>query len=123
MLGMTVGQMIVWWELRRILYNAVLLVIGVSSIAAMEIIMNDFIPRGEDAVEPLALVFGVVVYGFMANVCYTFGWITELLMRKGDPERARRTGRRLFKLGLAGSCVLTTFPLWIACLEWIAAKA
>ena len=120
---MTVGQVILWWELRRILYNAVLLVIGVSSIAAMEIIMNDFLPKGEDAVEPLALVFGVVVYGFMANVCYTIGWITELLLRRGDPERARQTGTLFFKLGFVASCVLTTFPLWIACLEWIAVKA
>lgn len=117
--AMTTTQVIIWWEIRRILFNLALLVIGVSSIAAMEVIMDRVIPKGEDAVEPLALLFGVVMYGLMANVCYTLGWIVELRMRKGDFASARQRGRRFFKLGLAGSCLLTTLPLWMAFLYWL----
>jgi hypothetical protein len=37
---LTTGQVIRWWELRRLLYNAVLLVIGVLAIAGMELGME-----------------------------------------------------------------------------------
>jgi hypothetical protein len=118
---MTVGQVIFWWEIRRIPFNLALLVIGVASIAGMEVIMDRVVPVGEDAIEPLALVFGVLAYGVMANVCYTLGWIVELLMRKQeqDPLKARQQGWRFFKLGFAGSCVLTTLPFWLGCLQWL----
>jgi hypothetical protein len=117
--NMTTAQVILWWEIRRILFNLALLVVGVSSIAGMELIMDRVIPKGEDAIEPLALLFGVVMYAFMANVCYTLGWIVELRMRRVDPANARQRGRRFFKLGFAGSCLLTTLPFWLACLQWL----
>ena len=55
---MTTGQVIRWWELRRLFYNAVLFVIGVSSIMGMEWLMTKVIPLGEDAIEPMFLVLG-----------------------------------------------------------------
>ena len=70
---MTTGQVIRWWELRRLLYNSLLLAVGVAAIAGMEWLMGQAVPMGEDAIEPMALVLGVVVYGIMANLCYTLG--------------------------------------------------
>jgi hypothetical protein len=75
---MTTGQVIRWWELRRLLYNAVMLVIGLAAIAGMEWLMGRVIPKGEDAIEPMVLFLGVVVYAIMANLCYTLGWVIEL---------------------------------------------
>jgi hypothetical protein len=121
--AMSVGQVIFWWEIRRILFNLALLVIGVTSIAGMEFIMDKVIPAGEDAIEPIALILGVLFYGVMANVCYTFGWVVELLMRKKDPLKARQQGQRFFKLGFAGSCLLTTLPFWFGCLQWLVSRA
>jgi hypothetical protein len=46
-----------------LLYNAVVLAVGVAAIAGMEWLMGRVIPLGEDAIEPMALVLGVVVYG------------------------------------------------------------
>jgi hypothetical protein len=48
---MTDWQVIRWWELRRLLYNAILLVIGIAAISGMEFLMDKVIPSGEDAVE------------------------------------------------------------------------
>lgn len=54
--SLTIGQVIRWWELRRLLYNAALLVVGISAIAGMEWLMAKSIPLGEDAIEPMSLV-------------------------------------------------------------------
>ncbi len=116
---MTTGQVIRWWELRRLLYNAILLIVGVAAIAGMEWLMTKVIPLGEDAVEPMILVLGVLVYGFMANLCYTRGWIVELWGRKANPASARRRGQWMFRAGLVFSCVLTSAPFWLACVYWI----
>jgi hypothetical protein len=116
---LTTGQVIRWWELRRLLYNVVLLVVGVAAIAGMEWLMTKVIPMGEDAIEPMALVLGVVVYGIMANLCYTLGWVVELRGRKTDPAAARRRGQWMFRAGLLFSCVLTSVPFWFACVYWI----
>lgn len=115
---LTTGQVIRWWEIRRLLYNAVLLVVGVAAIAGMEWLMTKVIPLGEDAIEPMALVLGVVVYGIMANLCYTLGWVVELLGRKANPAAARQRGQWMFRAGLLFSCVLTSLPFWYACVYW-----
>jgi hypothetical protein len=114
----TVGQVVRWWELRRLVYNAALLVVGAATIAGYEWLMTKLIPLGEDAIEPMGLVAGVVVYAGMANLCYTLGWVVELRSRKTDPVIARRRGQWMFRAGLLFSCVLTSGPFWFACLMW-----
>jgi hypothetical protein len=115
---MTSGQVIRWWELRRLLYNAALLFIGLAAIGCMEWLMGQVVPAGEDAIEPMALVLGVVVYGIMANLCYTLGWVIELRRRRTDPVAARQRGQWMFRAGLLFSRVLTSLPFWFACLMW-----
>lgn len=115
---LSTGQVIRWWELRRLLYNVVLLIVGVAAIAGMEWLMTKVIPLGEDAVEPMILVLGVLVYGVMANLCYTLGWVIELRGRKADPVSARRRGQWMFRVGLLFSCVPTSVPFWLACVYW-----
>ena len=46
---MTAGRVILWWELRRLLYNAVLLVIGGATVVGYEWLMTKLIPLGEDS--------------------------------------------------------------------------
>jgi hypothetical protein len=114
------GEVIRWWEVRRLAYNAVLLAVGLATIAGYEWLMSKLIPLGEDAIEPMGLVVLVVLYGAMANLCYTLGWIIELRGRKTDPVAARQRGRRMFRAGLLFSCVLTSLPFWFACVCWFA---
>jgi hypothetical protein len=104
--------------LKLLVYNAVLFVVGVATIAGYEWLMTKLIPLGEDAIEPMCLVAGVVVYAAMANLCYTLGWVVELRGRRGDAVAARRRGQWMFRAGLLLSCVLTSLPFWFACLFW-----
>jgi len=115
---LTTGQVIRWWESRRLSYNALLFAVGLAAIAGMEWLMGQVVPSGEDAIEPMALVLGVVVYGIMANLCYTLGWVIELWGRKADRVTARQRGEWMFRAGLLFSCVLTSLPFWFACVFW-----
>src|SRR6266702_238725 len=108
--AMTTWEIIRWWEIRRIPYNAILFAIGITAIFAMEWFMGKVIPVGEDAIEPLALAIGVLIYGIMANLCYTMGWVLELVGNTTDAVRARSRGKKMFLAGLWLSCLLTTAP-------------
>jgi hypothetical protein len=116
---MSTAQVIRWWELRRLAYDAVLLLVGLATIAGYEWLMSKLIPLGEDAIEPMGLVVLVAVYAAMANLCYTLGWVVELRSRKTDPVAARQRGQWMFRAGLLFSCVLTSLPFWFACVCWI----
>ncbi len=56
------------------------------------------VPVGEDVVEPLAVLF----FAFVCNVCYTAGWVVEIL--RITPAHWRRLlfwGGTLFSMGVA----------------------
>lgn len=116
---MTTWEIIRWWEIRRILYNGILLAIGAASIIAMEWLMGKVIPVGEDAVEPFALALGAFAYGIIANLCYTSGWVLELGMGRADKGRARAVAKKLFVAGLWFSCLLTSAPFWFGLVFWL----
>jgi hypothetical protein len=80
-------------------------------IVAMWVVAALFAP---DAIEPpILLLFGIVAYGFCANVCYTGGWILDLLWKEPDADAAARRRLGIFKAGLVFSCLVTTIPFWI----------
>jgi hypothetical protein len=113
------GQVILWWEWRRLLYNLLLLLVGFASIAGFFFLMDKAIPPGEDAEEPAGLLLGVIAYAILVNLCYTLGSIVELIGRGTDPSSARERGKKTFRVGLAFSCLLTTAPFWSGCLYYI----
>jgi len=116
---MTTWEIIRWWEIRRIAYNGILFVIGIASILGMELLMSRVIPVGEDAVEPMGLALGVIMYAIVANLCYTLGWAVELGTRIADGVAARSRSRKLFVAGLWFSCLLTTVPFWFGLVFWL----
>ncbi|HUX46213.1 MAG TPA: hypothetical protein VMV57_15815 [Terracidiphilus sp.] len=109
--ALTAWQIILWWEKRRLLYNALLCVIGAASLGIFLFLMDKALPPAEDNIEPF---LGVVAYAFMANVCYTLGWFIELASRNVDAFAARRRARWMFRAGLIFFCLLTTAPAWFA---------
>jgi hypothetical protein len=115
---MTAGQVIRWWELRRVLYNAVLFVIGVAAMLGT-LWLIDKVNPGRDTGTPM---LGAVLFAFVANLCYTMGWIIELLGRRRDPVAARQRGKRMFRFGMAFSCLMTTLPFWVACAYFVGHK-
>lgn len=110
---------IVWWEIRRIPYNVMLLVLGICTIAVVETVGGHYANPGEDVEEPLAIIFGAIVYGAAANVCYTLGWIADIFLLSGYPVEAKERYRaRLFWAGIIISACLTLVPAIILPVLW-----
>jgi len=58
-------------------------------------------------------MFGLIaifIYGIMANICYTGGWVAELVGRKFWPREADKVATLSFTIGLAFSVLLTLTP-------------
>ncbi len=110
----TVREMIGWWETRRIPYNLIVgsagvlsvIVVGIVGAGSSILFNSDFgVPD-----PPLFALFAVVIYGIMANVCFTGGWLAELVLRKIWLREADRFATLSFSLGLLFSVLLTLAP-------------
>ena len=88
-------QVIGWWELRRIPFNLIVGLIGITTVIA------------------------ILGYGVMANVFYTGGWVAELLVRRYRREWAHGFAPVSFAAGLAFSVVLTLTPVMIFLQSWL----
>ncbi len=56
-------------------------------------------------------LFAILGYAILANVCFTGGWITEIIVRKLWGEKAGAFGSISFSLGLFFSILLTLSPV------------
>jgi hypothetical protein len=108
---------IVWWEIRRIPFNLLLLAVGTISGLVSLLIANRLSGPDANLGSP---AIGVALYGIAANVCYTLGWITELLWTWGDLDRAARIRHKLFRAGLLFSVLITLSPAVIVSFIWAA---
>jgi hypothetical protein len=101
-----------WWEARRFRFNVLVGAVGIATWLLVMFAGSAAVKPGKDFEEPLAMLFGPFLYGAMANVCYTFGWIVDTISYRGTPPH-------LYKAGLIFSIVLTALPgLW-AVVAWL----
>ncbi|MEP7347401.1 MAG: hypothetical protein ABI877_19170 [Gemmatimonadaceae bacterium] len=114
-------ETIAWWESRRLAYNAAIGTVGVVTLAAINLIWA--LPPNPSPLPWQANVFPPLIYGVMANVCYTMGWAAELGMRRWLGDEVEPAGPALFRYGFAFSVGLTLFPLGLTCLAWLARLA
>ena len=52
----------------------------------------------------------MIAYGVGANICYTGGWISEVMVRKIWQERTGAFGPIAFTLGIVFSFLITLAP-------------
>jgi hypothetical protein len=104
-----------WWESRRGLYN--LAVGGTGLFVLIVIRLMAIIPPGVPM--PPEWIRPVAVYGLLANVCYSFGWIAESVAQRVWGDRVRPLGPALFRQGLAFSVGLTMLPILLVSLTWL----
>ena len=122
----TPASIIGWWESRRLPYNIAVGATGLVTLTLMHVLTRT--PPGPIPL-PLGLsAFGALLYGIMANVCYTSGWMAEILIRRGSGSELEPVGPALFRYGLAFSIGLTLFPAvlmagWklLRVLDWLGA--
>jgi hypothetical protein len=59
---------------------------------------------------PFLALLGVIIYGIMANICFTGGWIAETIVVKVWEDGSRDFGPISFMLGTIFSIALTLLP-------------
>ncbi len=103
---------VAWWERRRLTYNLVVGVVAVVSFAIyyVSIICTGVLQRGEDVVEPVALLAMPIIGPIMVNICYTAGWLVDAPLRFLFPALRPRFTSWLFALGFAFSMLLVSLP-------------
>lgn len=108
----TLLSILLWWETRRIVYN---LVVGMCGLPGVFLLLL--------ANEPITLItFGAIFYGFMANVCYTVGAMSEVVARQWFGVKVRDYAPVAFSLGTAFSIALTLFCSVVCTLVYVLAK-
>ncbi|MGH9516587.1 MAG: hypothetical protein ACRD3P_13020 [Terriglobales bacterium] len=109
----TRADVVRWWESRRLRFNFYVGAVGLVTWFLVLIAGSAAVKPGVDFEEPIAMVFGPFVYGFMANLCYTLGWIVDTVQFRGSPRT------KLYKSGVVFSVILTALPgLW-AVVAWL----
>lgn len=104
-----------WWESRRPLFNAVVGGAGVLSLGVAELLAR---------LPPHPLHFplpwgGILVYGVMANLCYTAGPAADLAIRRLLGPRAPAVGPVLLRYGFVFAIGLTLLPIPLSLLGWV----
>lgn len=104
----TFFEIIIWWELRRILYNIIVLIGGILSIIIMLQAASErvHLDPGEDLYEPIM----IPIFAFLCNAGYTLGWLTEVFIK-----RSLTYGPKMFKRGL----YFTLFWIFLPSTIWV----
>jgi hypothetical protein len=106
-------EIIAWWEARRFRFNLYVGIVGAVTWLLVLIAGSAAVKTGVDFEEPIAMLIGPFIYGFLANVCYTFGWILDTVSYRGMPRT------RLYKAGIIFSAILTALPGVWALVAWL----
>ncbi len=104
------GAIVRWWEARRIPFNLIVGGTGLVSLGAINLIVA-LPPGGQWIGIPW---IGIMLYGALANVCYSLGPATELALQKIWGKRLLPSGPMLFRMGLTFAVGLTLFPVLVA---------
>ncbi|HEX7121722.1 MAG TPA: hypothetical protein VF178_05065 [Gemmatimonadaceae bacterium] len=112
----TPAEVIAWWEARRLPYNLAVGSAGVTTLALVHLLFR--LPPYAESVPLLPTLAVAGVYGIMANICYTGGWIAELVIRRTGGYELEPVGPALFRYGFAFSIGLTLFPGMLAILAY-----
>ena len=96
-------------------YNALLFILGCIALPIFFAAMmhSGELKPGEDPVEPLALLAAPV----LANVAYTLGWFTEIVVNLVCLP-ARRIGPHLLRTGLIFSALMVFLPAVASSVVW-----
>jgi hypothetical protein len=109
----TRANIVRWWEARRLRYNLYVGAVGILTWFLVWIAGSAAVKPGVDFEEPIAMIFGPIIYACIANACYTLGWIADTASSQSRP----RVG--LYKAGVIFSVVLTALPGIWAVVAWL----
>jgi hypothetical protein len=105
-----------WWESRRLVFNQAVGVAGVGTLGITSLVGS--LPPNSLIMPLDMMLLGVAVFIALVNLCYTFGWVTELLARVVWGRSAPELGPLLFRQGMFFSIGLTLLPIPLAVIGW-----
>lgn len=105
-------DLVKWWEARRLRFNLFVGSVGVVTWLLVLCVGSLAVKPGVDFEEPIMMIIGPIIYGVMANVCFSLGWIVDTTVYRGRPRAA------LYKAGLIFSVILTALPGIWAIVAW-----
>ena len=107
-------KIVAWWEVRRIPYNLFVGAVGLISgviILVTAIITERYLGEPVGLLDPpIFIVLSVIVYGVLANICFTGGWLVEFIVKNVWPDEGKGFGVISFTLGFLFSIFLTLLP-------------
>lgn len=108
------GAIIKWWEFRRVPYNVIVGIAGLltCAIAVVTSIVAESllgVPIGMPDPPIFAIIFAFV-YACIANACFTFGWVVEILLTKLLRKNLATYAAASLAVGTVFSIVLTLLP-------------
>jgi hypothetical protein len=112
------GDAIVWWERRRVAFNVVIVLAGAFTLFVIQFIAGLLVRFGADITQPSGIASFVVLYLLCVNVCYTLGWVTELLWSDGDTARTELLRPAVYRWGLTFSVAITLLPAVFVPVFW-----
>ena len=108
----SIWEALYWWELRRIPYNLLILATGIACLAAIEAQQTWFVSPGKqfvlEDVRPVAVV--ILLFALGANVCFTFGWTTEVFIKLIWGCPTKRFAEISYTIGLLIAFLATVVP-------------
>jgi hypothetical protein len=107
-------QIILWWEARRLFFNIVVGIAGLITVCTLlfsAMMAEKLVSEPIDWPNPpIFAIIGVVLYAIGANVCYTAGWLAELISREVWGDTVKSFAEISFTLGIIFSFLLTLLP-------------
>ena len=100
------GEIFRWWESRRLTYNLVVLAAGVTSLTTIWV--AEFLLDGRKGPIPVG---GIIVYGLLANLFYTFGPVVDSWVMRRYGRDYSEIGPMLFRYGFVFAVGLTLLPV------------
>lgn len=91
-------NVVAWWEARRMVFN---LIVGACGLPTLLVLLFFHVSSA------WFLLTGTIEYAIVANLCYTLGWMAELVTRAMFKEKSRHMGPMLLTLGLVFSVAIT----------------
>jgi hypothetical protein len=108
---------VTWWESRRPAYNAAVGVAGLATLTVVNALAA--LPPGSHPMPLEANLIAPLVYGIAANVFYSAGSVTELLLRRWLGDEIAPVGPAMFRYGFVFSVGLTLLPTIFASADWV----
>ena len=98
-------DVILRWEGRRFLYNMIMAGVGIVTcvlLISCGVLAEPLVGEAIGVPDPPIIApLGILAYGIMANICYTGGWIAELLLTTfNNSINTTAFGLGAFRLGV-----------------------